>query len=121
MSYTPTVLEHFNNPRNSGQLEHPTCEGNHGSPGRGNYMIIQLRIENGTIAEAMFQTYGCPGAIACGSAITELAKDKPFKEVQKLDRNDIDKFLGGLPLGKGHCADLAAKALDNALNNCIKD
>ncbi len=115
MTYTARMLEHFNSPRNCGKLEDPTVEGRQGAPGQGNYMIVQLLIEAGRITDAVFQTYGCPGAIACGSAVTELAKGRTPAEAVGITRDEIDRFLGGLPLGKGHCADLAAGALADAL------
>jgi NifU-like protein involved in Fe-S cluster formation len=109
------MLDHFNSPRNSGTLTAPTAEGRQGSPGQGNYMVIQLRLAGERIVEAAFQTYGCPGAIACGSAVTELVKGRTVEEARQIGRADVDSFLGGLPLGKGHCADLAAGALQDAL------
>lgn len=115
MSYSPQTLEHFNHPRNSGTLEAPTAVGSAGVPGRGNYMVIHILVAAGRIREAAFQTYGCPGAIACGSAVTELAKGKTPAEAARLSRDDVDRLLGGLPLGKGHCADLAVNALRDAL------
>ena len=119
MSYTPQMLDHFNNPRNAGELKDPTAVGSDGKPGQGNYMIVHIRVDSGRISKTAFQTYGCPGAIACGSAVTELAKGRRLKEALGITRDDIDGFLGGLPLGKGHCADLAAQALQEALRNAL--
>ena len=116
MSYSPKTLDHFNSPRNVGTLDAPTAVGTAGVPGQGNYMVIHLRTEARRILEIRYQTYGCPGAIACGSAVTELAKGKTVEEAQAMTRDDVDRFLDGLPLGKGHCADLAANALRDALS-----
>lgn len=115
MTYSPQTLDHFNRPRNVGALPNPTAVGNEGKPGAGNYMVIHIRVEAGCIVEICYQTYGCPGAIACGSAVTELAKGRRLEEAAAITRDDVDKLLGGLPLGKGHCADLAVKALRDAL------
>jgi nitrogen fixation NifU-like protein len=79
-------------------------------------MIIHIRVKASCIVEIRYQTYGCPGAIACGSAVTELAKGKTVEEASAITRDDVDRLLGGLPLGKGHCADLAVSALKSALN-----
>ncbi|HOX08043.1 MAG TPA: iron-sulfur cluster assembly scaffold protein [Planctomycetota bacterium] len=115
MSYSPKTMEHFNSPRNVGTLEHPTAVGSAGTPGRGNYMVIHLLVEGGIISDIRYQTYGCPGAIAAGSAVTELARGKTLQAASGITRDAVDGVLGGLPLGKGHCADLAASALQSAL------
>ena len=115
MSYSPQTLDHFNHPRNVGTLDNPTAVGCEGVPGRGNHMVIHIRVAAGRISEIRYQTYGCPGAIACGSAATELAKGKTLAEAAAITRDDVEKLLGGLPLGKGHCAGLAVNALQDAL------
>jgi len=115
LSYSPQTLDHFNRPRNVGVLDSPTAVGSEGVPGRGNYMVIYIRVEAGRIHGISYQTYGCPGAIAAGSALTELAKGRTLEEAKALTREDVDRLLGGLPLGKGHCADLAMGALKDAL------
>ena len=115
MAYSPAVLDHFQNPRNTGVLPDADAVGKSGTPGRGNYMIIHLKIEDGRISNASFQTYGCPGVIACGSMITTMAKGKTIDEARKISRPEIIDRLGGLPLGKHHCAGLAAAALHDAL------
>jgi nitrogen fixation NifU-like protein len=78
-------------------------------------MVIYLKASAGIISAITFQTYGCPGAICCGSAVTELVKGHAFKDAQAIDAPRILDFLGGLPLGKRHCAGLAVSALRNAL------
>jgi len=115
MSYSPQTMDHFNRPRNVGTLDSPTAVGAEGVPGRGNYMVIHIRVEAGRVLEIRFQTYGCPGAIACGSAVTEMAKGRTLAEAAAITRDDLDRCLGGLPLGKGHCADLAVRALQDAI------
>jgi nitrogen fixation NifU-like protein len=115
MTYHAQTLDHFNHPRNVGTLESPTAVGTEGVPGQGNYMAIHIRVEAGRITDIRYQTYGCPGAIACGSAVTELARGRTLEEAEGITRDDVDRLLGGLPLGKGHCADLAVNALRNAL------
>ena len=115
MTYSPQTLDHFNRPRNVGALPSPTAVGSEGKPGAGNYMVIHIRVEGGCIVEICYQTYGCPGAIACGSAVTEMAKGRTLAEAAAITRDDLDRCLGGLPLGKGHCADLAVRALQDAI------
>ncbi len=120
MVYSPAVLDHFGNPRNAGALEEPDGTGAEGAPGRGNYMVVQIRVSGGLIAEARFQTYGCPGAIACGSMVTELAKGKTTEEARAITAQEVIDALGGLPPGKGHCGGLAVGALRKAMDSLTR-
>jgi NifU-like protein involved in Fe-S cluster formation len=113
--YSEKVREHFLSPHNVGLLEDATHTGSEGKPGEGNYMVIYLRIESGVITKAAFQTYGCVGAIACGCELTDMVVGKSPEEALKITSKDILDALGGLPLGKEHCAGLATGALRNAL------
>jgi len=108
--------EHFLNPRNVGPLENPDAIGQMGIPGQGNYMIIHIKCRGERIADATFQTYGCPGAICCGSAVTELAKGLTISEAAKIDAKKVLAAVEGLPMGRRHCAGLAAGALKDALD-----
>lgn len=116
MRYSPAVIDHFDNPRNSGVLDHPDAVGKNGTPGGGNYMIIQIHVAEGHIAEIRFQTYGCPAAIACGSMITELAKGKTLAEARAISEEDLAAALGNLPAGKEQCGHLAVGALRDAID-----
>ncbi len=78
-------------------------------------MVIALKIAEGHIAEAWFETYGCPAAIACGSWLTKWLEGKTPEQATALEAEDLSVVLGGLPLGKEHCAQLAVKALRQAL------
>ena len=115
MATSAVFKDHFNSPRNVGRIENPDAEGSQGQAGRGNYMVLTLRIGTGRIEDIMFETHGCSGAIACGSAITELARGRTLEQAARITRDEVEVFLGGLPLGKGHCADLAVGALRSAL------
>jgi len=117
MVYNPIVLNHFHKPRNTGSLDSPDATGTAGTPGHGNYMVLQLSVSSGSIDEARFLTYGCPGAIACGSALTELCLGKLIDKARQVSAADVERYLGGLPLGKRHCAQLAVDALHCALRN----
>jgi NifU-like protein involved in Fe-S cluster formation len=96
-------------------LEQPDGKGTEGAPGAGNYMVITLQLRDGVIASALFQTYGCPGAIACGSCLTEWVTGLGIEEAKAITPSALATRLGGLPLGKEHCADLAVAALQKAL------
>jgi nitrogen fixation NifU-like protein len=113
--YSQKILDHFERPRNVGEMEHPDVVGRSGAPGRGNYMILYLRIVGNQVKRATFQTYGCPGAIACGSVMTELVQGKAPEECAGMAPADVTAALDGLPLGKRHCADLVIDALRDAL------
>jgi NifU-like protein involved in Fe-S cluster formation len=113
--YTEKVKGHFLSPHNVGPLEGATHVGRQGQPGLGNYMVFYLRVESGRIAGAAFQTYGCVGAIACGSELTDMVAGKAIEEALGIEPEDVLRSLGGLPLGKRHCAGLAIGALRNAL------
>ncbi|MGQ9671940.1 MAG: iron-sulfur cluster assembly scaffold protein [Candidatus Aminicenantales bacterium] len=113
--YTPTVIDHWQNPRNLGRLESP--DGYAQVKGScGDTMEMFLRVESDLITDCTFQTDGCGTTIACGSVATELAQGKSFPEALGLiSAKEILKRLGGLPESDVHCANLAAETLRRAL------
>ena len=111
MRYSQQVGEHFGSPLNVGRFEEPDAEGVDGTPGAGNHMVLQARVQGDVLVEIRFQTFGCPAIIACGSVTTELVTGKTLAEAREVDAAVITEALGGLPLGKQHCAGLAANAL----------
>jgi NifU-like protein involved in Fe-S cluster formation len=113
--YSHKAKKLFLNPHNVGALPGATHVGTEGQRGLGNYMVIFLRVEAGEVAEATFQTYGCPGAIACGCELTDMVTGRSVEEALDITAEQIVESLGGLPLGKQHCAALALGALRNAL------
>jgi NifU-like protein involved in Fe-S cluster formation len=112
-----TIQDHFLNPRNAGVLENADGVGTEGSPGAGNFMVIAVRLRAGVIEEAKFQTYGCAGAIAAGSCLTEWITGRTVVEAAAITAAELNARLGGLPLGKEHCASLAVAALRRALKD----
>jgi nitrogen fixation protein NifU and related proteins len=114
-AYSPTVIEHFTNPRNAGVMEAPDAVGVQSNPVCGDTMKLMLRIADGTITEARWQTVGCPAAIATSSIATELICGKRVDEVEGLTREQIVEAAGGLPPSKLHCSVLAQDALRRAL------
>jgi nitrogen fixation NifU-like protein len=117
MRYNETVLEHFENPRNIGEPENYTAGGEAGKEeGQGNFIKIFLTVDGlGLIRKASFLTYGCPAIIASGSLLTEWITQKNIHHVSDINPDDLLELLGGLPLGKEHCATLAITALQKAL------
>ncbi len=114
--YSDTIIDHFRSPRNVGPLERPDAMGVAGTPGEGNFMVIELRLCGGIIDAARFQTYGCPGAVASGSCLAEWVSGMPVSEAAGITAEQLDSRLDGLPLGKGYCAALAVAALQEALS-----
>ena len=116
-AYNDIVIDHFQHPRNAGPLEGANAVGEDRNPVCGDHMKLMLRIENNTIAEARFQTRGCPAAIATSSMATVVLTDMQIDQAAQLKRQDFVDAVGGLPKAKIHCSVLAAAALRNALAN----
>ncbi len=117
MQYTEKVMDHFQHPRNMGQIENPSGVGEVGNATCGDIMRIYLTVENNVITDIKFQTYGCGAAVATTSQLTEMAKGKTLEEALKITNADVAKELGGLPPVKLHCSNLAADALKVAIEN----
>ena len=113
--YSPQLVDHFQNPRNVGdlpdadatvELENPVC---------GDVIRLSLKLQNGRIAEIRFKAKGCVPAMACGSALTELVLGRTTQEARVLGRDDLTRAVGGLPQASSHAAQLALDALSSAL------
>ena len=118
--YSEKVLDHFRNPRNAGTLEGKNVAvGRVGNPVCGDLMDIYIKVEDNTIEDIKFKTFGCGSAVATASMITELSKGKTIDEALKITRNDVANELDGLPPIKMHCSNLAADALHEAIKNYL--
>lgn len=115
--YTKTVMDHFRNPRNVGEMANPSGVGQIGNPVCGDMMTIYLDIENDVIKDIKFQTFGCGAAIAVSSMLTELARGKTIAEAKKITNKDVAAALDGLPKNKLHCSNLGADALQSAIRD----
>jgi nitrogen fixation NifU-like protein len=113
--YTETVMEHFANPRNVGEIADADGVGEVGNPVCGDIMKFFIKVDNGVITDIKFKTFGCGAAIATSSMATELAKGKALNEAQRLTNKAVAEALGGLPPVKMHCSNLAADALKAAI------
>jgi nitrogen fixation NifU-like protein len=113
--YSPTLIDHFEHPRNAGAMLDANAEGYVVNPVCGDSMRLFLRIENGRIERASFLTSGCPASIATSSAATELIAGLAIEDAEALTRDQFAEAVGGLPTSKVHCSVLAAQAIHVAV------
>ncbi len=115
MLYSEKVMDHFNHPRNVGEIADADGVGQVGNPVCGDIMKMYLKIEDGVIVDVKFKTFGCGSAIATSSMATEMIKGKTIEEVLKLTNAAVAEALDGLPAHKMHCSVLAEEAVKAAL------
>ena len=120
LPYSEKVMDHFNNPRNVGEIPDASGVGNVGNPICGDVMRMYLKIENGIIVDAKFKTFGCGAAVATSSMVTEMVKGKTIEEALTISNRAVAQALGGLPPVKMHCSVLAEQALRSALKDYYK-
>jgi len=117
--YAAELLDHFQNPRNAGAIENPDSSVQLENPVCGDVLELTLRLENKrveneltrSIADIRFRAKGCVPTMACGSALTELAKGKSVEEARKLSREELIQKVGGLPQASAHASHLAMDTL----------
>jgi nitrogen fixation NifU-like protein len=115
--YSDLVLDHFENPRNAGEIAEADATGYETNPVCGDTMRLTLRINGGRIVDARFQTSGCPAAIAASSVCTEMIRGLSLAQAEALTKEDYAAALGGLPPAKMHCSVLAADAVRAAADD----
>jgi nitrogen fixation NifU-like protein len=113
--YTDRVTDHFNNPRNMGEVENYNAEGTVGNAKCGDIMRMTMRISGNVIEEVKFKTFGCGAAIATSSIATEMVKGKTVEEALLLTNRAVVEALEGLPPQKIHCSVLAEEAVKAAI------
>ncbi len=118
--YSDMVMDHFKNPRNVGSITDADGIGSEGNPVCGDIMKIYIKVKDGRIEEAKFQTFGCGAAIATSSMVTEMVKGKTIEEALVISNKAVAEALGGLPATKMHCSNLAADALHRAIEDYQK-
>jgi nitrogen fixation NifU-like protein len=118
--YNQTVMDHFMNPRNMGDVKDADGIGEVGAAACGDIMKISLKIKDGKIEDARFKTFGCGSAIASSSMATELIKGRTIDEAMNFSNQEVVDALGGLPPVKIHCSVLAEEALKAALEDYLK-
>ncbi|MDP2859105.1 MAG: Fe-S cluster assembly scaffold protein NifU [Bacillota bacterium] len=115
--YTEKVMEHFQNPRNVGEIEHADGSGTVGNPVCGDIMKMTIKVEDDRIKDIKFKTFGCGAAIATSSMVTEMARGRTIAEALEITNRMVADLLGGLPPNKMHCSNLAADALHKAIED----
>jgi nitrogen fixation NifU-like protein len=114
--YSTQLLDHFQNPRNVGELADADATASLENPACGDILLLSLKVSGGRITHALFKAKGCVATLACGSALTELLVGKTLQEARTLRRADLDSAVGGLPHASTHAAQLSLDALSQALN-----
>ena len=115
--YSEKVMDHFINPRNVGVIEDADGVGEVGNAKCGDIMKMYLKIEDDTIKDVKFETFGCASAIASSSMATELIKGQPVEKAMELTNKAVAEALDGLPAYKMHCSVLAEEAIQAALED----
>ena len=118
--YSDKLLDHFQNPRNVGEIENADAVGQVGNSKCGDIMKMYMKIENDVIVDVTFKTFGCGAAIATSSMATEMVKGKTVEEALKLTNKAVAEALDGLPPEKLHCSVLAEEAIRSAIGDYYK-
>ena len=115
--YSEKVIDHFQNPRNVGEIADADGVGEIGNPVCGDMMSFYIKVRDNTIDDVKFKTFGCGAAIAVSSMVSEMAMGKTLDEAMQITNASVAKELGGLPPNKMHCSNLGADALHRAIEN----
>lgn len=115
--YNKTVIDHFENPRNTGEIADADGIGSVGNPICGDIMKLYIKVNDGRLVDVKFKTFGCAAAIATSSIATELVLGKTLEEAARLTQEDITDALGGLPEDKVHCSNLPPSAIRAAIED----
>jgi nitrogen fixation NifU-like protein len=118
--YSEKVMEHFQNPRNVGEIKDADGIGEVGNPVCGDMMTFYIKVKDNRIEDVKFKTFGCGAAIAVSSIVSEMAKGKTIEEALQITNELVAKELGGLPPNKMHCSNLGADALHKAIEDYLQ-
>jgi len=117
--YSDKVIEAFMNPHNVGEITDADGVGTIGSEDCGDMIRVWIKVADERLADIKYKVFGCPAAIACCSRMTQMAMGQTLDEANDLTDEQVAESLGGLPLDKMHCSNLAATALHEAILNYI--
>jgi len=115
--YSDKVMEHFQHPRNVGEIKDADGIGEVGNPVCGDLMTFYIKVKDDRLDDVKFKTFGCGAAIAVSSMVSEMAMGKTLDEAMQITNASVAKELGGLPPNKMHCSNLGADALHNAIED----
>jgi nitrogen fixation NifU-like protein len=115
MSYSPKLLDYFENPRCVGELADANAVAQVSNPVCGDVMKLWLKVEGNRITDASFKAQGCSAAIATSSYATEMLIGMDIPRARSITKEEIAEALGGLPASKMHCSVLASDAIREAL------
>lgn len=115
--YSETVMSHFSNPRNVGEIKDADGIGEVGNPVCGDMMSFYIKVEDDRIVDVKFKTFGCVAAISVSSMVSEMAMGKTIQEAKLITNKDVAEALEGLPKEKMHCSNLGAEALSKAIED----
>lgn len=113
--FNAKLLDHFEHPRNTAAVGRPDASAEVENPVCGDVLWIAMQVEAGRVEAISFRARGCVPAMACGSAVTELARGRSVEEARKITREQVIEAVGGLPPASGHAAQLALDALLSVL------
>jgi nitrogen fixation protein NifU and related proteins len=113
--YSAQVLDHFQNPRNTGDVADPDASVQVENPVCGDILKLTMRVDDGRIVEIRFRAKGCVPAMACGSLLTELVQGRTLEDARELRREELLQHIGGLPEASAHAGHLAMDALKSLL------
>ncbi len=113
--YSETMMDHVLSPRNGGAMENPDLTGHAGTPGRGAFMILYLKLSEDRVVAAKYHTVGCGPTIACGSMLSELVIGQSIEDCRHFGVDRLVEALDGVPPDKLHCPAMAIAALQDAL------
>lgn len=118
--YSPELLDHFEHPRNVGELKDPDVVAETENPACGDIMRLMFKCPAGTIEQIRYKTRGCVAAIACGSALTEMIAGKSLREAETITREALLAKIGGLQNESMHASHLAIDCLKAALKKAAQ-
>jgi len=125
LQFNPTIIDHFTNPRNAGEIADASGVGTVGHPVCGDIVRLYIKVDkkgaDEVISQVKFKTFGCTAAIATSSVATEMIKGKTIADALAIKDEDVAKALGGLPAIKMHCSVLAHDAIQAAVADYRKN
>jgi nitrogen fixation NifU-like protein len=115
--YSPQVLDHFQHPRNPGEVSHADGSAQMENPACGDVLKLTVQVADGRIEDIRFLAQGCVPTMACASRLTELVKGKTVAEARQLRREELVRSIGGLPKASIHASHLAMDTLAAVVRN----